>query len=54
MDITNELFGTFSGWLVVIVGLVMVVGIPGVVWWAVGHTKVSPCEQQDRKAHPQQ
>lgn len=54
MDIASELFGTSSGWMVIIVLLVMIIGIPGVVWWVLGHTKVSVCEEQDRKAHPDQ
>ncbi|HCT40888.1 MAG TPA: hypothetical protein DF427_06905 [Moraxellaceae bacterium] len=54
MDIASELFGTSSGWMVIIVLLIMLVGIPGVVWWTLGHTKVSECEVKDKKAHPGQ
>lgn len=54
MGIASELFGTSSGWMVIIGLLIMLLGIPGVVWWTLGHTKVSECEVKDKKAHPGQ
>jgi ABC-type dipeptide/oligopeptide/nickel transport system permease component len=54
MDLFNELFGTFSGLLTLAVIVFMVVAMPLGIWWAMTHAKVSECEAQDRKAHPEQ
>ncbi len=54
MDLANELFGTFSGQLVLAIGFVMIVVMPLTIWWGINHTRRSPCEEQDRKVHPDQ
>ncbi|MDP2228903.1 MAG: hypothetical protein Q8J78_15660 [Moraxellaceae bacterium] len=52
MDIANELFGTFSGQLVLLIGVIMIIGMPLTIWWALGHVRESECEKKDHKAHP--
>lgn len=52
MDIVNELFGDLGGWLIII-SLFMFVAIPLGIRWLLGHTKVSPAEEMDRRAHPE-
>lgn len=54
MELANELFGTFSGQLVLAIGFVMIVVMPLTIWWGITHTRRSPCEIQDRRAHPEQ
>lgn len=53
MDILHELFGTFSGWLVVAVVVVMVIGIPAGIALGLRRSGASPAEIKDRKAHPE-
>lgn len=53
MDIVNELFGDLGGWLIIIISLFMFVAIPLGIRWLLGHTKVSPAEEMDRRAHPE-
>ena len=52
MDLMHELFGTFSGWLVLVIGLVMVIGIPVGIAAGLRRAGTSPAEAKDRKAHP--
>jgi ABC-type proline/glycine betaine transport system permease subunit len=52
MDLFNELFGTFSGLLSLAVILFMIVAMPIGIWWAMNHPAVSPCEEKDHEAHP--
>lgn len=49
MDIMRELFGTYSGWLIVVVMVVMV-GIPLVIRRILQNPGISPAEQMERQA----
>lgn len=49
MDILRELFGTYSGWLIVVVMLVMA-GIPVTIRRFLQNPGVSPAEQMERAA----
>lgn len=51
MDLFNELFGTFSGMLSLVVVAFMGVAMPIGIWWVLAHPKASVCEEMDRKAH---
>lgn len=53
MDLFNELFGTFSGLLVLAVIAFMVLAMPVGIWWAMSHARTSSCEELDKKAHPE-
>lgn len=53
MDLFNELFGTFSGLLVLAVIAFMVLAMPVGIWWAMAHARASSCEELDKKAHPE-
>lgn len=54
MDLIHELTGTFSGQLTLVVLFFASVGIPLGIWLALRHVSMSPAEQMDRKAHPEQ
>lgn len=54
MDIARELFGTSSGWMVIVGMVIMIVGIPATIWRGLGHTRTSVSETADRKVHPGQ
>lgn len=49
MDIMRELFGTYSGWLIIVVMAVMV-SIPVAIRRVLQHPAVSPAEQMERQA----
>lgn len=51
MDLFNELFGTFSGMLSLVVVAFMGLAMPVGIWWVLAHPKASVCEEMDRKAH---
>jgi hypothetical protein len=54
MDLWHELFGTFGGWLIILIGLFMIVVMPLSIRWAIRHDKGSPAARLDDKAHPDQ
>jgi TRAP-type mannitol/chloroaromatic compound transport system permease small subunit len=49
MDILRELFGTYSGWLIVVIMVVMA-GIPVAIRRMLQNPGVSPAEQMERQA----
>ncbi|MDF2447293.1 MAG: hypothetical protein K0S46_2529 [Moraxellaceae bacterium] len=49
MDIMRELFGTYSGWLIVVIMVVMA-GIPVAIRRMLQHPGVSPAEQMERQS----
>lgn len=52
MELVKEL-GDLGGLLIIIISLFMFVAIPLGVRYLLGHTKVSPAEEMDRRAHPE-
>ena len=53
MDLFKEL-GDLGGLLVIIIGLFMFIAMPLGIRYALGHTRTSPAEEMDRRAHPEQ
>lgn len=54
MEILSELLGSYSGWLVILIGVVMCIAMPLGIAWGINHTKPSPAEIKDRRVHPEQ
>lgn len=52
MELVKEL-GDLGGILIILIGLFMFVAMPLAIRYMLGHTKLSPAEEMDRRAHPE-
>lgn len=52
MELAKEL-GDLGGILIILIGVFMFVAMPLAIRYALGHRKVSPAEEMDRRAHPE-
>lgn len=52
MELAKEM-GDLGGLLIIIIGVFMFVAMPLGIRYLLGHNKVSPAEEMDRRAHPE-
>lgn len=52
MELAKEL-GDLGGILIILIGLFMFVAMPLAIRYVLGHNKLSPAEEMDRRAHPE-
>lgn len=52
MELVKEL-GDLGGILIILIGLFMFVAMPLAIRYVLGHNKLSPAEEMDRRAHPE-
>lgn len=52
MELVKEL-GDLGGILIILIGLFMFVAMPLAIRYMLGHNKLSPAEEMDRRAHPE-
>lgn len=52
MELVKEM-GDLGGILIILIGLFMFVAMPLAIRYMLGHNKLSPAEEMDRRAHPE-